>query len=426
MNSILYKNELDPIKLTFRSNTIDYFRTIIMSKYRLIDLSKANTKETIIKLSISKMNIFDIVLYLHKHELLQITCSNLINIITKNKYNDFKNYINNGLSGTLIDDINELYQNNQIPEYILGRHINKYIINTFVECNIIDYILHNIQYKYEYSIKYKNININLNIYGKRVTDKEFNDIITRIILLGLYKSIDDLININIDLYMIPHKKNINNYIKHNDNILGPREINSGFSISKKILCVYRTEELNKVLVHELIHYLELDLDDVKFPNISSHFNINPNTKFIRINEAYTEILAIMINTIINTPNISCTKQILDYELTYSCYQVAKILNLANFDTSYDFFYNKYDGKNKFKQNTSIFSYFILKTALLYNLDSFLDGYLNNTIHQYNFIDFILNQFSLEYINTINDFMNYIKNMKDKSNLYYTLRMTCYK
>ena len=423
MKSILYKNELDSIKLKFTSNKLTQFRTIIMSVYKMIDTSKVDIKEKIIKLRLGKMNIFDIVLYLHKHNILTITCSNLITIINQNKYNDFKEYVNNGLSGTLIDDINELYQTNQIPEDILVRHLNKHIINTFVECNIIDYILHNISHKYQYSIVYKNININLNIYGKKVSNTEFNDIITRIILLGLYKSIDESIDINVDLYMTPYKKNINNYIKHNNNILGPREINSGFSISNKILCVYRTEELNKVLIHELIHYLELDLDNIKFPNVSSHFNINPNTKFIRINEAYTEILAIMINTIINTPNISNTTHILDYELTYSCYQVAKILHLSNFGTAYDFFYNKYDGQNKFKQNTSIFSYFILKTALLYNLDSFLDGYLNNTLNSHNFTEFILNQCSLEYINTINDFMIYIKN--NKSDMYYTLRMTCY-
>tara|TARA_B110001469_G_scaffold127672_1_gene149665 strand:- start:4774 stop:6048 length:1275 start_codon:yes stop_codon:yes gene_type:complete len=423
MNSILYKTELDSIKLKFRSNKINEFRKIIMSTYKMIDLSKIVIKEKIKKLRLGKMNIFDILLYLYKNKLINITSPDLIHIINQNKYNDFKEYVNNGLSGDLIDDINHLYQNNQIPEDILVRGVNKHIINTFVECNILDYILHNISHKYHYSIIYKNININLCIYGKKVSNTEFNDIITRIILLGLYKSIDESIDINVDLYMTPYKKNINNYIKNNNNILGPREINSGFSISNKILCVYRTEELNKVLVHELIHYLELDLDNVKFPNVSSYFNINPNTKFIRINEAYTEILAIMINTIINTPNIYNTTYILDYELTYSCYQVAKILHLSNFGTAYDFFYNKYDGQNKFKQNTSIFSYFILKTALLYNLDSFLDGYLNNRLNSHNFTEFILNQFSLDYINTINDFMNYIEN--NKSHMYYTLRMTCY-
>ena len=133
MNTILYKNELDSIKLKFRSKKLNEFRSIIMSKYRLIDLSKAIIKENIIKLRLGKMNIFDIVLYLHKRNMIKITCSNLMTIVNKNKYNDFKEYVNNGLSGTLIDDINELYQNNTVKCSIINKggdlhHVYNHII----------------------------------------------------------------------------------------------------------------------------------------------------------------------------------------------------------------------------------------------------------------------------------------------------------
>jgi len=425
MDNILYKKELDIIKLKCRSQNLTDFRSIIMALHNSIDTSKiiVSTKQT--KLKVNNRCLFDIVLHLYHNKQLDIKSPQLINILETKKYDMLKEYINNGLAYTLIDDVNELYNNNMIPNNILYRHVNKYIINTFVECNIIDYILNSIHSKYDYSIKYKNITINLCIYGKQIQNKELHDILTRIILIGLYKSTSELLTINIELYMTPYKKNINNYIKSSSSVIGPRETNSGFSISDKLLCVYRSEELNKVLVHELIHYLELDLGSIKFKDVSNHFNINPNTKFIRINEAYTEILGIIINTIINSPNIHNTLKIMDYELTYSCYQVAKILHLFKFETAYEFFYNKYDGKNKFKQNTSIFSYFILKSAIMYNLDDFLEKYLNNSLTKYNFTSFILEQCSTEFINIINDYMNYIK-INKKSNIYYTLRMTCYK
>ena len=50
------------------------------------------------------------------------------------------------------------------------------------------------------------------------------------------------------------------------------------------------------------------------------------------------------------------------------YQSAKILTIFNFENA-DQFFKKCDG-GKFKQNTDIFSYFIVKTAILMDLDAF--------------------------------------------------------
>ena len=124
----------------------------------------------------------------------------------------------------------------------------------------------------------------------------------------------------------------------------------------KKLFVFRKEELNKVLVHELIHYLALDLNDVPFPNFSDYFNVAPNN-IVLLNEAYTEIMAILINTIIYSDKYDVVKDILNKELKYSMFQSAKILTLFKFDTAAHFF--KQCDCDNFRQNTDIFSYFIV-------------------------------------------------------------------
>ena len=125
-------------------------------------------------------------------------------------------------------------------------------------------------------------------------------------------------------------------------ILGPKEINTGFTTYQHKLCIFREEELNKVLIHELIHYLQLDLGYIKSNRISNYFNINPNIE-IRLNEAYTEILALIINVSINSylnkgrKNYSFANKMINYELKFTLYQISKILIHYNFKSIYYFF-----------------------------------------------------------------------------------------
>ena len=93
---------------------------------------------------------------------------------------------------------------------------------------------------------------------------------------------------------------------------------------------FRKEELYKVLIHELIHYLKLDLvRKVEFPDYYKYFNIPQNTE-IRLNEAYTEIFAVIFNSMINT-NESELISVLNRELKYSLYQCAKIWTIITLD-----------------------------------------------------------------------------------------------
>ena len=71
-------------------------------------------------------------------------------------------------------------------------------------------------------------------------------------------------NINIEIYNTPFKKKLpcRNYCKNLSSI----NINSGLSYSNNII-IYRKEELLKVLIHEIIHILDID---VKYENYNAN------------------------------------------------------------------------------------------------------------------------------------------------------------
>ena len=76
--------------------------------------------------------------------------------------------------------------------------------------------------------------------------------------------------------------------------LGPLNVNTGYTVGNEIV-IYRKEELVKVLIHELTHYV--GLDDISVPGdierqIQDHFNV---TNSVYLREAITEFWACTIN-----------------------------------------------------------------------------------------------------------------------------------
>ena len=243
------------------------------------------------------------------------------------------------------------------------------------------------------------------------------------------------------------KKLLPKYNKYNikNKILGPNEVNSGLSIpSHREIVLWRDEELNKVLLHELIHTYKLDEKLYQTSNLKNYvyntINVSKNTE-INPNETYTESLAILLNTIFNmidkNSNSISTKDLykkyinqINKEVDFSTNQTSKILLYNGYTNINDLFRennknnvinaNKYQYNHQWKQNTNVLSYYILKNAIIYNLKHFID-YLKNTNNLYvnnsdNFIN-ILNK-SLDnkaFINKINNRIKKIKNKKYKNN-----------
>lgn len=370
----------------------------------------------------SQISIIKIIKYFLEHRYLdnyiKLEEKEIFNkILQSNNLDQLNNWLNIN-SPKLMDVVNQLLHYNKIPKKLMNPSVDNILINRFVELNILDYLLNKLDFIHSYTITYMNIQINLNIYSKTktISKKILNEIIDRILILCLYKSTNIKLKINIDIFMTPFKKKITK----NTKILTSCEINSGFTSHNYKICIYRKEELNKVLVHELIHYLELDLNEVEFTDFYKHFNISPSNE-IQLNEAYTEILALVFNSIIISKTVSECKKILNSELKFSLYQVGKILNIYKFVNALDFF--QPNNNNKFNQTTSVFSYFIVKTILLFNLNTFLELYYKQKINKYNFKKIVLSNIDYELIKIIDVFIKYIRMNKKDDKLFNTLRMT---
>ena len=351
---------------------------------------------------------------------------------------------------------NESVHNKKIPRELLDRLnvIDRDIYSEFTSLEILHEMENLLEYRHNYKIKYNygsnnTIIINLKIYSKNKTiNKTFIDtIIKRILVMGLLKQNRKSYTkntINIILIMTNKKKVLNMDYKH----MGPKEINSGLAsfgddITSKIV-IYRREELEKLLIHELIHYLKLDFSYIDFPDFYNYVNISPITH-ITPNESYTETLACYINCFMcsyeygTKKNIKLAQKFINYELKYNLYQVAKILVYFNFNEAIDFFcpydiHNKKDNMGIFTQSTNVLSYFIIKTSLLFDSKRFLSFFkrtnnlsINITTNN-NLKDFYIKMIKStllnpEFITKINEYMDYLRSYKQNKQLYNTLRMT---
>ena len=268
-------------KINTLYKSLDY--DAIIHKKQIIHINNNNNSK--------KMCIFSIFKYLHENNLLTHPLSRY----TKEKQHDFLENINSGNKSNLLEWINDngryimrhvnyLVKNNRIPPHLYNLEIDKDMMNEFVELELMEYIHNELNYKSVHTIIYKNLDITLNIFSKNkpISNKILEDIIVRTLICGLFKSTQDNININVDIYLTPFKKICD--FSREMNVIGPREINSGASMDNYKLFIFRKEELNKVLVHELVHYLHLDLHEVPFKECSDYFNISSNNE-IRLNEA---------------------------------------------------------------------------------------------------------------------------------------------
>ena len=144
--------------------------------------------------------------------------------------------------------------------------------------------------------------------------------------------------LNIYLFLSPEKKNANEQcLKTDSNLehfcnLSRTNINSGASLYENWIQIFRKEEILKVLIHELIHYLELDINSHShiIDKHCSQINMHPHSNDILVNEAYTELLAIYLHTMyvgkIKYPNNFEEKfwKLYMIEEKYTIYQINKI------------------------------------------------------------------------------------------------------
>jgi hypothetical protein len=222
--------------------------------------------------------------------------------------------------------------------------------------------------------------------------------------------------------------------------LNPMNANTAFTTScqpKTEIILYRREEWFKVFIHESFHNLGLDFagENVK----ETLFPIFPIQSEFKLYETYTEMWAELMNIIFIMVGEKTKEPILEIEKLekyiqmerkFSLFQSAKILK--HFGITYRSFFEKTKEaeqmRKKYKEETEIFCYFILKTLLMYNCNDFIewmhdhqkpvpnkvDKFIKDLIiPRYNEIQFI------KAIDKINENMNENMNLTNST----TLRMT---
>lgn len=228
----------------------------------------------------------------------------------------------------------------------------------------------------EYLIYWNNNKIYL-----KCTDDKYIKILKRLQhLLRMIEFIknDNKENVVIYLLLSNLKKKINN----NNKKIKPKNINSGYTdIINRYIFIWREEEFEKVLFHELVHFYELDHRDEIYENY---------LEFESLYEAITDLKGITCNLIyLSLITNKKIDKLINYEFSFINNQSIMINNLIN---------------ENIKLTTPAFSYYVLKSMVINYITSnkfSLEEYNNLFILNKNFYVIIkkLNKIKeVKYIN----------------------------
>lgn len=160
--------------------------------------------------------------------------------------------------------------------------------------------------------------------------------------------------------------------------IGARHVNSGatftYSTQPSQVVIWRREEMTKVLAHEVVHSLQLDAPRIskklehKFFDI---FRISANRPLLP-NEAYVESVANILNCFyISLATGASLQRSLDVERRFAVYSTARVLAHYGFDDPSQLLRSVPTATPDIQQDTSVFSYYVLRAALLFNVDAFI-------------------------------------------------------
>jgi hypothetical protein len=283
--------------------------------------------------------------------------------------------------------------------------------NSFIPLDIMYYAeIYDLEYE-----EFKNKNTNIYVYSNGFSKPDMNFIMNIITFFRTFTKKD--MDVTLVIFYCNQKK----YFP-NEKLITSENINSGCTVRGKYVYVWRKEEFYKVLIHELVHYFSIDYNSQEPDALekSLHKLIDIEGDDV-VNEAYTEIFAVTINSVIRSVDYNIAfSTIINYENAFTHFQIAKIINLFD-GQSYDDLYNI-----TIKQNTSLVSYIIVKGILLNNYENIIDN-LDISSRRYsdykNIYEKLMNKKSLND-QEINYFLNMLKNQNNDF-ITKTLRMTVF-
>ena len=169
-----------------------------------------------------------------------------------------------------------------------------------------------------------------------------------------YLKVKNNINKNVKIYLV--LSSLQKKLPNENEIISPCNINSGYTdLEKNIIFIWRLEEFEKVIFHEIMHYFDMDL---RHHHTDVHIDINgPHSYY----EAITDFYGIFYNIIyISLLTKISIKELLEVELSFIKNQAVMVNN----------FFNLYE-TDKIVQKSPAYSYYILKYMIFkyyYNND----------------------------------------------------------
>lgn len=280
-------------------------------------------------------------------------------------------------------------------------------------------------------LKYTNYQTEkLNVHIFCNNDKQVSDVININEIVLIYELMSKISKKETPLTLTIFTCTITKTLKPIHGVLTSVCINSGSTMQGEFINIWRKEEWKKVLIHEMIHFFAMDIknhysNDIEQLQNNIHGIYNIKGSIIPY-EAFTELLAIIIHScylqyIFN--NKVKLKDLLCIELNFSLFQVAKILDSYGITNIRSI----KEGTQKIKQTTSVFSYFIIKTAILFSFDRFID-FLGDSLHfdekHSEFEELIITSLeNKEFVDNINNILKIFKN-KNNDFIWNTMRMSC--
>ena len=262
-----------------------------------------------------------------------------------------------------------------------------------------------------------------NDYNIEIYNKHVDNIVMWLYILNEYASKECSTSLKIYFYFTSLEKHLPN---SNISILDENNVNTAFTTTcpkDSEIVVFRKEEWFKVFIHETFHNFGLDFSDMNNHEatkcVLNIFNVNSQ---VNLYESYTEFWAEIINALFcsfaslkhkNNINefLSNAEFYINFERTYSFFQLVKTLNFMGLTYKDLYLKNEHSRicrENLYKEKSNVLSYYIIKTILINNYQTFLGWCKTNNLSLLQFKKTHLNQ--TEYCKFIE------KNYKTKSML----------
>ena len=237
------------------------------------------------------------------------------------------------------------------------------------------------------TMKFKHRTINIYISQSENLAKCIHQIYLWFYLADNYADHKCSKNMNVFLYLTAHKK----LLPVDGSPINQINANTAFTTfcsESTDIHIYRNEEWFKVLIHESFHNMGLEFSTITNENTNKQIlSIFPVKSVVNLGESYAEIWAEMLNCAIvsflttksksnHTLMLSKLENLLNIETKFSLFQCAKVLRYNNMTYS-DFFTSADVKRRQYAESTNVLSYYIIKTILMYNKNTFIGWCIQN-------------------------------------------------